>query len=96
MLQDTELCVSKDLVCKAADVLISTGLFEPSELSESQYDIFSNYKRGFPRLRSTPGWTNPILHLVIFPSEDFALDASGSSRIQWADGEDDGHISFQL
>ncbi|KAK2613105.1 hypothetical protein N8I77_000034 [Diaporthe amygdali] len=93
---DMELCVPKASVRAAADILTSTGLFEASELSESQYDIFSNYKRGFPRLKTAAGWTYPTLHLIIFSSEDFGLDSSGSNRIQWADGEDDGHISPQL
>ncbi|POS73989.1 hypothetical protein DHEL01_v207612 [Diaporthe helianthi] len=93
---DTELCVPKDSVRAAADILISTGLFEPSELAESEHDIFSSYKRGFPRLKTTPGWTHPVLHLVIFPSEDFGLDGSGSSCIRWTDGKDSGHVSHQI
>lgn len=95
-MQDTELCVPRDSVRTAADILISTGLFEPSELAESQHDVFSNYKRGYPRLKTTPGWTYPVLHLVVFPCEEFGLDGSGSNCIQWADGNDGGHISPQM
>lgn len=93
--QDTELCVPKDSVRKAADILLSTGLFEHFPSPEEQYDLYSNYKRGFPRLRSNQGWTKPVLHLVLLPS-DIGLDASGGDLIHWVDDEDDDHISYQM
>ncbi|KAF2435245.1 hypothetical protein EJ08DRAFT_656863 [Tothia fuscella] len=66
-----EICVSKHCVEKAQSLLCSTGLFELEELLD--FDLYNEYKKGFPRLRST-GWTSPPCYIVLFSGEHFHME----------------------
>ena len=58
-----EICVPGIHLQEAAACLVSTRLFESEELK--QFDCFTKYKRGFPRLRSTT-WSTLSFAVTIF------------------------------
>ncbi|KAG2001443.1 hypothetical protein GB937_010177, partial [Aspergillus fischeri] len=49
VVHDIEICVPESLLSKAVSNLRFTGLFQLTQKKE--YDIFTEYKRGFPTLR---------------------------------------------
>ena len=61
--QDIEVCVPKDAVMKAAEALCQTGLFIRKYRQE--FDIYSEYQRGFPGLEATQ-WTPHPLRVTLF------------------------------
>ncbi|KAK3945145.1 hypothetical protein QBC46DRAFT_336994 [Diplogelasinospora grovesii] len=63
----------------AAELLCSTGLFERESLTE--LNIYTEYKRGFPRLRST-SWTAHAHAIVIFPASAFGLQPLEKTMIR--------------
>ncbi|RYO85722.1 hypothetical protein DL766_009367 [Monosporascus sp. MC13-8B] len=66
------ICVPNSSSLVAAGFLCSTGLFEPFEL-DSDFNNYTEYKRGFPRVRTTR-WTYPPQAIVVFPAPFFGLD----------------------
>ncbi|KAF2461591.1 hypothetical protein BDY21DRAFT_418604 [Lineolata rhizophorae] len=70
--QDLQLCVPKSTTLVAADLLCSTGLFEPFE-PDGDFNNYTEYKRGFPQVRTTC-WTYPLQVIIIFPAAFFGLD----------------------
>ena len=70
--KDLEICVPEASSLVAADLLCSTGLFEPLE-QDKEFNNYTEYKRGFPRVRTT-SWTHPLQTTVIFPATFFGLD----------------------
>lgn len=64
-------------------MLCSTGRFGLQERTE--YDIFTEYKRGFPTLQVTP---QPSLTIVLFPDTYFYLSPLGQTVVP-LDGKSD-------
>ncbi|KUJ16023.1 uncharacterized protein LY89DRAFT_735167 [Mollisia scopiformis] len=71
VLHDIEICVPENMVLKAASLLRGTGLFEPDEIEE--FDLYNEYKRGCPRLRSS-SWISPSSALVILGDKIYGLN----------------------
>lgn len=75
--QDIEICVPESLHSKAVSILCSTGLYQLTEKDE--YDIFTEYKRGYPTLAAT----SSNLQVVIFPDTHFYLAPLHSSIVSY-------------
>lgn len=58
------------LVTKAALALSETGLFGYEAIND--FDIYNEYKRGFPRLRSS-AWISPSCTLVLLADSSYGL-----------------------
>ncbi|TVY92921.1 hypothetical protein LAWI1_G004653 [Lachnellula willkommii] len=71
VLHDIEICVPEASLSKAALMLQGTGLFEPKAIEE--FDIYNEYKRDFPRLRSS-SWISPSCTLVLLADKSYGLD----------------------
>ena len=50
LMKDIEICVSAARLQEAVEILQSGGLYQPEELRD--FNCYTEYKRGFPRLRS--------------------------------------------
>lgn len=61
-MKDIEICIPADSLSKAESSLCSVGLFVRRDLEN--FDLYSEYKRGFPRLQST-SWSSPTLTVVL-------------------------------
>jgi hypothetical protein len=59
------------LVVEASSLLRGTGLFEPDEIEH--FDLYNEYKRGFPRLRPS-SWITPSCALVLFSDRRYGLN----------------------
>lgn len=68
--KDIELCVPASMLSQAEATLCSTGLFVRESLDD--FDLYTEYKRGFPRLRST-SWSSPNYSVMIFPDTMYGL-----------------------
>ncbi|PKX98150.1 uncharacterized protein P174DRAFT_499862 [Aspergillus novofumigatus IBT 16806] len=77
VVHDIEICVPESLLSKAVSNLCSTGLYQLTQ--KEGYDIFTEYKRGFPTLAVT----NSNLLVVIFPDSHFHLSPLGSSIVSY-------------
>ena len=58
-------------VSAAADALHASEDFEPCPLES--FNNYTEHKRGFPRLGTTP-WCSPAQYLVVLPASRFGLD----------------------
>jgi hypothetical protein len=63
--------VPEILLSRAVSGLRSADLFKLEEMKD--YDLFTEYKKGFPRLLSTPQ-TKPAHAVILFPDTYFGLD----------------------
>ncbi|RWQ97930.1 hypothetical protein C8Q69DRAFT_457207 [Paecilomyces variotii] len=67
VVHDIEICVPKSLLREATSILCSTGRFRL--VKKKEYDIYGEYKRGFPTLMTTD--KDPLV--VLFPDTYFFL-----------------------
>ncbi|KAL4918675.1 hypothetical protein BDW62DRAFT_210294 [Aspergillus aurantiobrunneus] len=67
VVHDLELCVPETSLSEAISIVCSTGVFRRVEILD--YDLFTEYKRGFPTFE-TP---NLGLRLLLFPDYYFGL-----------------------
>ncbi|KAJ4190508.1 hypothetical protein NW767_011336 [Fusarium falciforme] len=70
-IQDLEICVPESRSVAAASLLYYTGLFEPF-LNDSESNNYTEYKRGFPRVRTTL-WAKLPQTITNFPVALFDL-----------------------
>lgn len=71
--QGVEICVPRSKVQVAADLLCSTGLFEPIEADDKDLNNYTEYQRSVTRLMTTFG-ISPEEAVLIFPADHFGLD----------------------
>ncbi|EEQ29707.1 uncharacterized protein MCYG_02526 [Microsporum canis CBS 113480] len=69
IVHDLELCVREDDLAAAASIFTSTKLLNIAE--EGDYNIYTEYKRGFPRFRSR---SEPTLYIVLFTDQYYGLN----------------------
>ncbi|TVY83018.1 hypothetical protein LSUE1_G002428 [Lachnellula suecica] len=70
VVHDLEICVPENLVQKASAILRDTGLFGFDDIPD--FDNYNEYKRGFPRLRSSP-WISPASNFLILADTSYGL-----------------------
>ncbi|KAJ5164776.1 uncharacterized protein N7500_006606 [Penicillium coprophilum] len=68
VVHDLEFCVPEASLSTAVSTLCSTGQYRPRP--EMEYDIFTQYKKGFPALRVQ---SHPSLAIVLFSDTFFHL-----------------------
>ncbi|RDA84013.1 hypothetical protein CP532_2921 [Ophiocordyceps camponoti-leonardi (nom. inval.)] len=78
--RNLEICVPKSRFPAAPGLLCSTGLFETCDTDQS-FNNFTEYKRGFPRIRTT-GWTLPQQAIVIYPDSFYGLSPLQETLLQ--------------
>ena len=71
--QDFEICVPAAMASTAAEALCATGLWRPCPFDDSSFNLFTEYKRGSIRLRTTQ-WAPVPLFFLIFADEVYGLD----------------------
>ncbi|KAH7237913.1 ser/Thr protein phosphatase [Fusarium solani] len=90
--RDLEICVPESRPVVAASLLCYTGLFEPFP-SDSESNNYTEYRRGFPRVRTTL-WTKPPQAITIFPAALFDLGPIEKHLVRFADCK--VHISKEM
>ncbi|RSL84854.1 hypothetical protein CDV31_016651 [Fusarium ambrosium] len=89
---DLEICVPESRSVVAASLLCYTGLFEPFP-SDSESNNYTEYRRGFPRVRTTL-WAKPPQAITIFPAALFDLGPIEKHLVRFADCK--VHISKEM
>ncbi|KAH7119386.1 ser/Thr protein phosphatase [Dactylonectria estremocensis] len=89
---DLEICVPESRSVVAASLLCYTGLFEPFP-NDSESNNYTEYKRGFPRVRTTLR-TKPPQAITIFPAALFDLGPIEKHLVRFADCK--VHISKEM
>ncbi|KAG5979699.1 hypothetical protein E4U55_004856 [Claviceps digitariae] len=92
---ELEICVPNSSSFVAAGLLCSTGLFDPCEL-ESDFNYYTEYKRGIPRVRTT-SWCLPQT-MLIFNGSFFGFESIEDVRVPpfVSTGEQKIHTSKEL
>ncbi|KAJ5951082.1 uncharacterized protein N7479_009495 [Penicillium vulpinum] len=88
---DLEFCVPEASLLTAASTLCSTGQYRPRPKME--YDIFTQYKDGFPAFRVQ---SHPNLAIVLFPDNFFHLSPVGQMIVLRSQKSDISIYSRQI
>jgi hypothetical protein len=89
------MCVPVGSVAVACNLLCSNGLFEESPLAPDDFNNYTEYMRGFPRMQTT-SWAAPVMTLVIFPADFFELDPLEKSLVVAPSSHVESHLSKEV